>query len=161
MSQKRLGRLVMSSIIKKGEFAGESVEYVITMCGKKGVLKLLKYYNLDKTILEEFHLHKLSPKEKRKREKENLEKGMREQKTQEQVCQNVSVLEEKVYETTATLVREEEYLDPNEFYVDSVMYDPEDDPMDSPFYYPATTDWVSHPYGGVPVRPVRKPVITY
>ena len=155
MSQKRLGRLVMSSIIKKGEFAGESVEYVITMCGKKGVLKLLKYYNLDKKILEEFHLHKLSPKEKRKREKENLEKGMREQKTQEQVCQNVSVLEKEVYETTATLVREEEYLDPNEFYVDSVMYDPEDDPMDSSFFHPSEKNWTHPSYGRCVLREIR------
>jgi hypothetical protein len=155
MSQKRLGRLVKSSIIKKGEFAGESVEYVITMCGKKGVLKLLKYYNLDKKILEEFHLHKLSPKEKRKREKENLEKGMREQKTQEQVCQSVSVLEEEIYETTATLIEEEEYLDPYENNWDSVMYDPEDDPMDSSFYYPSVMDWTPYSYGGGVLRKTR------
>ena len=155
MSQKRLGRLVKSSIIKKGEFAGESVEYVITMCGKKGVLKLLKYYNLDKKILEEFHLHKLTPKEKKKREKENLEKGMREQKTQEQVCQSVSVLEEEDYETTVTLIEEEEYLDSNENNRDSVLYDPEDDPMDSSFYHPSVMDWTPHPYEEGVLRKTR------
>ena len=155
MGQKRLGRLVKSSIIMKGEFAGESVEYVITMCGKKGVLKLLKYYNLDKKILEEFHLHKLTPKEKRKREKENLEKGKNEQLTQEQVCQSVSVLEEETYETTTTLIEGEEYLDSNENNRNSVMYDPEDDPMDSSFYHPSVMDWTPHPYGGGVLRKTR------
>lgn len=153
MYKNRLGRLVRSSIIKKGEFAGDSVEYVITMCGKEGILKLLRYYNLDKKILEEYHLHKLTPKEKRKREKENLEMGKNEQLTQEQVCQSVSELEEEVYETTVTLIEEEEYLDSNENNWDSVMYDPEDDPMDSPFNHPSVMDWTPHPYGGgVPGR---------
>lgn len=147
MSQKRLGRLVKSSIIKKGEFAGESVEYVITMCGKKGVLKLLKYYNLDKKILEEFHLHKLTPKGKSKREKENLEKGKNDQLTQEQVCQSVSVLEEEIYETTTTLIEEEKYLDSNENNRDSVLFDPEDDPMDSSNIQPSVMNWTPHPYG--------------
>ena len=147
MGQKRLGRLVKSSIIMKGEFAGESVEYVITMCGKKGILKLLRYYNLDKKILEEFHLHKLTPKEKRKREKENLEKGKNEQLTQEQVCQSVSVLEEETYETTTTLIEGEEYMNSNENNRDSVLYDPEDDPMDSSYNHPSVMNWTPHPYG--------------
>ena len=148
MSKHRLGRLVKSSIIKKGEFAGYSVEYVITMCGKEGILKLLRYYNLDKKILEEYHLHKLTPKEKRKREKENLEKEKSVQKTQEQVCQSVSVLEEEIYETTTTMNEEEKYLDSNENNRDSVLYDPEDDPMDSSFIHPSVMDWTPHPYGG-------------
>lgn len=126
--------------------------------GKDGVIELLSYYDLDEEILEEYHIHHQTPAEKAMREKEKALKAKTGQAINVQDCTSVSASEEEVYETSATELGEEDYRTPEEDYMNSVLYDSEDDPMDSSFYYPLETGWENHPYGGVPVGTVRKPI---
>ncbi len=130
--------------------------------GKDGVIELLSYYDLEDEILEEYHIHLQTPAEKARREREKLVKENAEQKNGVQDCTSVSVLEGENFETTATEVVEDDYLALDvyeEDYINNVLYDPEDDPVDSSFYNPSETSWENHPYGGVSVRTVRKPII--
>lgn len=125
--------------------------------GKDGVIRLLHYYDLDEEILKEYHIHKQTPEEKTRRENEKLVKG----KTEVQDCISVSTLEEDIFETTDTEIVEDDYRTPDynkEDHMNSVLYDPEDDPVDSSFYNPSETGWENHPFGGVPVGTVRKPI---
>lgn len=130
--------------------------------GKDGVIELLSYYDLEDEILEEYHIHLQTPADKARREKENLVKENAEQKNGVQDCTSVSAPEGEDFETTASEVVEDDYLtsDVNEEdYMNSVLYDPEDDPVDSSFYNPSETGWETHPFGGVPVGTVRRPIL--
>lgn len=129
--------------------------------GKEGVIALLPYYDLEDEILEEYHIHLQTPAEKARREKEKLEKEKVEQMNIVQDCTTVVAPDEEVFETSVTEVEENDNWasDLNEEdYMNSVLYDAEDDPLDSSFYYPIETGWDNHPYGGVPVGTVRKPI---
>lgn len=127
--------------------------------GKEGVIALLPYYDLDEEILEEYHIHLQTPAERARREKENAHKVKTEQLNKVQDCTSVSSYEEEVYETTATEVDEDDCITlEEEDYMNSVLYDSEDDPVDSSFYNPSETSWEHHPYGGIPVGTVRKPM---
>lgn len=129
--------------------------------GKEGVIELLSYYDLEDEILEEYHIHLQTPAEKARREKERLEKEKAEQINNVQRCTSVSAPEEEIFETTATEVVEDDFKtsDVNEEdYMNSVLYDPEDDPVDTSFYNPSDAGWDTHPYGGAPMGTVRKPI---
>lgn len=128
--------------------------------GKEGVIALLPYYDLEEEILEEYHIHLQTPAEKARRKKEKLEHEKSEQMNNIQDCSNIAAPEEDVFETFVTEVEEDDNWPSDlneEDYLNSVLFDEEDDPMDSPFFYPSDTGWENHPYGGVPVRTVRKP----
>lgn len=130
--------------------------------GKEGVIALLPYYDLEEEILEEYHIHLQTPAEKARREKEKLEQEKAEQMNNVQDNATVSVPEEEIFETSVTEVEEDDnwaYDLNEEDYLNSVLYDEEDDPMDSSFFYPCDSGWESHSYGGVPVGNVRKPII--
>lgn len=131
--------------------------------GKEGVIALLPYYDLEDEILEEYHIHLQTPAERARREKEKLEQEKAEQMNIVQDNTTVTALEKEVFETSIT---EEEDDDDNwashlceEDYMNSVLHDSEDDPMDSSFFYPCDSGWESHPYGGAPIGTVRKPII--
>lgn len=131
--------------------------------GKEGVIALLPYYDLEDEILEEYHIHLQTPAERARREKEKLEQEKAEQMNIVQDNTTVTALEKEVFETSIT---EEDDDDDNwashlceEDYMNSVLYDSEDDPMDSSFFYPCDSGWESHPYGGAPIGTVRKPII--
>ena len=124
--------------------------------GKAGVIALLPYYDLEDEIMEEYHIHLQTPAERARREKEKAEQV---NNVQDNIT--VSAPEEEVYETTATDVVEDvcKATDVNvEDYIGSVLYDQEDDPMDTPFYYPAETGLYRYPYWGVPTGIVRRTI---
>ena len=119
-----LGR---NDIVRVGVYSthGMKVSTVLERYGKKGVMNLLLYYDLEEEILEEYHIHRLSPDEKELRE------GL-EQMNRVQEDTNVSVPVEETFETTTTQNVEEEYPDLDEYdeggYRDyPVLYDPEDE----------------------------------
>ncbi len=149
---------------QEGLFPNKNIKKVTTILkkfGKKGVIRLLHYYDLDEEILEEYHIHKQTLDEKTRREKERRVKEKTEQKNTVQDCTSVSTPEEKGFETTTTEIVEDEYMTPivnDEDYKNSVLYDPEDDPMDSSILNPSEAGWENHPYGGVPVGNVRRPI---
>lgn len=129
--------------------------------GKEGVIELLSYYDLEDEILEEYHIHLQTPAEKARREKERLDKEKAEQINNIQRCTSVSAPEEEIFETTATEVVEDDFKtsDVNEEdYMNSVLYDPEDDPVDTSYYNPSNAGWDTHPFGGAPMGTVRKPI---
>ena len=129
--------------------------------GKDGVIELLSYYDLEDEILEEYHIHLQTSADKARREKERLEKEKAEQINNVQRCTSVSAPEEEIFETTATEVVEDGFKTSGvneEDYMNSVLYDPEDDPVDTSFYNPYDAGWDTHPFGGVPVGTVRKPI---
>ena len=132
--------------------------------GKDGVIELLSYYHLEDEILEAYHIHLQTPAEKARREKERLEKEKSEQMNTVQDSTSVSAPEEEIFETTATEVVEDDCMTTDlteEDYMNSVLYDPEDDPVDTSFYNPSDAGWETHPFGGVPVGTVRKPIFNY
>lgn len=130
--------------------------------GKEGVIALLPYYDLEDEILEEYHIHLQTPAERARREKEKLEQEKAEQMNIVQDNTTVTALEKEVFETSITEVEEDDNwasLLCEDDYMNSVLYDSEDDPMDSSFFYPCDSGWESHPYGGAPIGTVRKPII--
>ena len=119
-----LGR---NDIVRVGVYSthGMKVSTVLERYGKKGVMDLLLYYDLEEEILDEYHIHRLTPKETELRE--GLEQM---NKVQEET--NVSVPVEETFETTTTQDVEEESLEQEEFvgndyWIYSVLYDPEDE----------------------------------
>ena len=130
--------------------------------GKEGVIALLPYYDLEDEILEEYHIHLQTPAERARREKEKLEQEKAEQMNIVQDNTTVTALEKEVFETSITEVEEDDNWASHlceEDYMNSVLYDSEDDPMDSSFFYPCDSGWESRPYGGAPIGTVRKPII--
>lgn len=129
--------------------------------GKEGVIDLLSSFNLEDDILEEYHIHLQTPAEKAKREREMLVKENAELKSGVKNSINVSAPQEGVFETTATEIVDDDYMSLDvyeEDYINNVLYDSEDDPVDSSFYNPSDAGWETHPFGGVPVGNVRKPI---
>ena len=119
-----LGR---NDIVRVGVYSthGMKVSTVLERYGKKGVMDVLLYYDLEEEILDEYHIHRLTPEETELRE--GLEQM---NKVQEET--NVSVSVEETFETTTTQDVEEESLEQEEFvgndyWIYSVLYDPEDE----------------------------------
>jgi len=81
--------LSVNGPIEMGEYAGETVKSCIMKYGRKSVLGILKYYDLDEEILKENHYHK--------KEKEMV--------MDNQECTSVSAPVEEFCETS-TLVEE-------------------------------------------------------
>ena len=107
--------------IRMGVYEGETVRDCIKKNGRRSILEILKYYDLDEEILRECHFRYLGP------HKDEQEKHVDIQETV-----NVSAPMEEDYETTITKDWDEEYLEPGEDVVDDpwycpVDYDPEDD----------------------------------
>ena len=98
---------------------------------------------------------------KARREKEKLEQEKAEQMNNVQDNTTVTALEKEAFETSITEVEEDDNWASHlceEDYMNSVLYDSEDDPVDSSFYNPSETGWEHHPCGGLPVGTVRKPM---
>ena len=119
-----LGR---NDIVRVGVYSthGMKVSTVLERYGKKGVMDLLLYYDLEEEILDEYHIHRLTPEETELRE--GLEQM---NKVQEET--NVSVPMEETFETTTPQDVEEESLEQeeyvgNDYWIYSVLYDPEDE----------------------------------
>ena len=107
-------------IVKVGVYSTHrmKVSTVLKRYGKKGVMDLLIHYDLEEEILEEYHIHRLSPEEKEM------------SKVQEDT--NVSVPVEETFETTTTQEVDEEYpdleeYDEGDFWNYPVLFDPEDE----------------------------------
>lgn len=119
--------LGMDDFVKVGVYSTHrmKVSTVLNRYGKKGVLDLLLHYDLEEEILEEYHIHRLSPEEKEMR---NRVEEMN--KVQEET--NVSVPVEETFETTTTQEVDEEYPDLEEYdegdnWDYPVLFDPEDE----------------------------------
>ena len=119
--------LGMDDFVEVGVYSTHrmKVSTVLNRYGKKGVLDLLLHYDLEEEILEEYHIHRLSPEEKKMRKR-----VQQMNKVQEET--NVSVPVEETFETTTTQDFDEEYPDLDEFVEDEywdypVLYDPEDE----------------------------------
>ena len=119
-----LGR---NDIVRVGVYSthGMKVSTVLERYGKKGVMDLLLYYDLEEEILDEYHIHRLTPEEKELRE------GL-EQMNKVQEDTNVSVPMEETFEKTTTHDVEEETFEQEEYvgndnWIYSVLYDPEDE----------------------------------
>lgn len=119
--------LGMDDFVEVGVYSTHrmKVSTVLNRYGKKGVLDLLLNYDLEEEILEEYHIHRLSPEEKEMRER-----VQQMNKVQEET--NVSVPVEETFETTTTQDFDEDYPDLDEFVEDEywdypVLYDPEDE----------------------------------
>ena len=119
-----LGR---NDIVRVGVYSthGMKVSTVLERYGKKGVMNLLLYYDLEEEILEEYHIHRLSPDEKELRE------GL-EQMNRVKEDTNVSVPVGETFETTTTQDVEEESPEQEEnvgydYWIYPVLYDPEDE----------------------------------
>ena len=97
-------------IVKVGVYSTHrmKVSTVLKRYGKKGVMDLLHYYDLEEDILEEYHIHRLSPEEK-----EMMDRVEQMNKVQEDT--NVSVPVEETFETTTTQEVDEEYPDLEEY----------------------------------------------
>ena len=93
-----------NDIVKVGVYSKHrmKVSTILNKYGKKGVMNLLLHYDLEEEILEEYHIHKLTPEENEMREK-------LEQMNKVQEDTNVSVTVEETIETTTTLDVDEEY----------------------------------------------------
>lgn len=119
--------LGMDDFVEVGVYSTHrmKVSTVLNRYGKKGVLDLLLHYDLEEEILEEYHIHRLSPEEKEMR---NRVEEMN--KVQEET--NVSVPVEETFETTTTQEVDEEYPDLEEYdegdnWDYPVLFDPEDE----------------------------------
>lgn len=112
-------------IVKVGVYSthGMKVSTVLKRYGKKGVMDLLLYYDLEEEILEEYNIHRLSPEEKEMRDRvEQMNK------VQEETISSV----EETFETTTTQDVDEGYPNQEEYdeggyWVYPVLYDPEDE----------------------------------
>ena len=115
-----------NDLVKVGVYStyGMKVSTVLKRYGKEGVMKLLVYYDLDEEILDEYHIHRLTPEEKEMKGVEQMDK------IQENT--NVSVPVEETFETTTTQDMEEESPEMEEYVGNDyrnypVLYDPEDE----------------------------------
>ena len=112
--------LRMDDTIGIGVYVGETVRDCIRKYGRKSILEILKYYDLDENILKMCHFRSL--------DKDNPEKDNKEQDwVQELLDYSFSVGE--TFETTSTQDVDEETLDLYQEYENDLdCYDnPEDD----------------------------------
>ena len=115
--------------IEIGEYSGETVQDCIKKYGRKSLLKILKYYDLNPLILMAYNYKDLGP------HKDSPEEDKKEQDWVQEVLNSpLPVGETFVTTTTQEEVEEESSLDlyekyENEMdcYDNSVLYDPEDD----------------------------------
>ena len=125
--------------IPYGVYSGKRLRDVVKKYGRKVLLEIVKYNEVDDEYLKRYHYHHPATEE----EKRNWEMKLQQMKThQEENC--VSTPTEEVYVTTVADVMEEEIPDQKESMVNicwevTVLYDPEDDPEEyknpqSPIY---------------------------
>lgn len=128
--------------------------------GKDGVWDLLHYFDLEDEILEEYNIHAMTAEEYAMRmQKLNEVENVPVENIQESTSVSSPVQEDFVTSTTTDIV-ENDNRTPDvikEDYMNSVLYDPEDPPVDPSFYNPSKTGWNYHPSTGVPVGTMRKP----
>lgn len=124
----------MDDTIGMGVYVGETVKDCIKKNGRKSILEILKYYDLDENILKECHYKSLGTHQ------ENLN----------QVKNNVQVSKtDPVEEFVTTTSLDEEYLDQeeidyeNDYWNTPVLYDPEDDDeFADPLYRDSYKPWI-------------------
>ena len=131
--------------VQRGLFPNKNtckVKTILDTYGKEGVITLLKYYDLDETILKEYHIH---PKKKEVTEEQEVvvlyrtrEYGPFEEVVETNSDLNVDDESQTQYEFTQDYTDQEEYVE-TDSWKESVLYDPEDDPVDS--IYPYLSMW--------------------
>lgn len=119
---KKLGE---NDTIRIGVYEGETVKDCIRKYGRKSILEILKYYDLDEKILIEYHYRSLES------HKDNPEENGQDW-IQEILDSPVPVGGSFVTTTTQdedeeTLDLYQEYENDLDYYDNSVSYDPEDD----------------------------------
>ena len=125
--------LKIDDTIGMGVYVGETVRDCIKKNGRRSILEILKYYDLDENILLEYHFRYLGP-----------HKDEQEKQINVQEISNDYVPVEESFETTTTLDWDEEYPEPDEEVVDDpwycpVDYDPEDDDEYGPLWGPGSS----------------------
>ena len=127
--------LKLDDTIGFGVYVGETVKDCIRKYGRKSILEILKYYDLDEKILREYHFKDIG------QHKDNPEEDKNQQDwIQEELDSPIPVGETFVTTTTQDEGEEscldlyEEYENEMDCYDNSVLYDPEDD--DDGFRYP-------------------------
>ena len=127
--------LRMDDTIGIGVYVGETVRDCIRKYGRKSILEILKYYDLDENILKRCHFRSLEP------HKNNPEENGQDW-TQEILESPFTGGESFV--TTTTQDEDEEYPEPGEEVVDDpwycpVDYDPEEDNEFGPLWGPGSS----------------------
>ena len=133
--------------VQKGLFPNKNTKRIKTIIknyGKEGVLQLLKYCDLDEKILKEYHIHPLKKEEVVEEEKvvhiyasPSVIKGevpltsLKDSHEERPVIQVTDSKEESLSEELYEVVQDQEVCDDYTPWIDSALYDPEDDPMDS------------------------------
>ena len=126
--------LKMDDTIGMGVYVGETVKDCIKKNGRKSILEILKYYDLDENILKECHYKSLGTH----------------QENPNQVKNKVQVSKtDPVEEFVTTTTLDEEYLDQeemdyeNDYWNTPVLYDPEDDDeFADPLYRDSYKPWI-------------------
>ena len=119
--------LKMDDTIRIGVYEGETVKDCIRKYGRKSILEILKYYDLDEEILREYHYRSLEP------HKDNSEKDMNELDWIQEIL-NTPIPVGETFKTSTTQDEDEETLDLYQEYENDLdCYDnPEDDEFGSP-----------------------------
>lgn len=115
----------MDDTIRIGVYEGETVKDCIRKYGRKSILEILKYYDLDEEILKEYHYrsldsHKDSPEE-------NGQDWIQELLDSPVPVGGSFVTTTTQDEDEETLDLYQEYENDLDCYDNSVSYDPEDD----------------------------------
>ena len=116
--------------------------------GKKGVMDLLHDFDLEDEILEEYNIHAMTAEEYAMRmQKLNEVENVPVENVQEST--SVSSLVQEEFVTSTTIDIEEICQESSSNYKNSVLYDVEDDPIDSILLNHAGIRWLSYPCGGM------------
>ncbi len=121
----------MDDTIRIGVYEGETVKDCIRKYGRKSILEILKYYDLDEKILIEYHYRSLEP------HKDNPEVDKKEQDWVQELLDTPIPVGE-TFVTTTTQDEDEETLDLYQEYENEMdCYDnPEDDDEFGPLWGP-------------------------
>jgi hypothetical protein len=119
----------MDDTIGLGVFVGETVRDCIRKYGRKSILEILKYYDLDEEILRDYHYKDIGP------HKDSPEEDKKEQDWVQELLSSPISMEETFVTTTTqegedeerSLDLYEEYENEMDCYENSVLDDPEDD----------------------------------
>lgn len=145
-----------TDIIEVGENAGETLYTCLAKYGRKAILELLKYYDIDDAILEAYHYRRCSSKAKDETEYEMT--------TPEWAVAPSTMTYEEESIDFSELVNCDDALNTSDIVEldddtcwettmvdckENVLYDSEDDSMDSCCCHPAVTSGWARPNGRV------------
>ena len=120
-----MNKLGINDTIRLGVYEGETVKDCIRKYGRKSILEILKYYDLDEEILREYHYRSLEPHEDNP--EENGQDWIQEILDSPVPVGGFFVTTTTQDEDEETLDLYQEYENDLDYYDNSVSYDPEDD----------------------------------